>query len=188
MPPPLILASRSPQRREILAQLGVEFEVRVPGVDELAAGEAVVVAGENARRKAAAVAPGAPAGARVLGADTVVALDDRILGKPADVAEAEAMLTALGGREHRVVSAVCVLEAANARTAAATARVRFRSVDTALRRWYLATGEWRDRAGAYAIQGRGAALVRWVHGDYTAVVGLPVGTVLDLVPDLLRTS
>lgn len=161
------------------------FEVRVADVPELGAGDPVAVASENARRKALAVAARAPGRRDVLGADTVVALDDRLLGKPRDLRHARAMLSALSAREHQVVSAVCVVRDAAVRDAVATTRVRMRELDEAWLCWYLATGEWRERAGAYAIQGAGAALTLAVAGDYSGVVGLPVAALLELLPDLL---
>ncbi len=190
----MILASGSPQRRAILEQLGVEFRVVVSGVEELEEGIAEEVAVENARRKARAVAAaqrgaggehGGGGAEPVLGVDTVVTLDHRLYGKPADPVEAAATLRALGGRTHRVVSGVCVLEPGDERTAAAVTEVRFRALDDRVVAWYLRTGEWRDRAGGYAIQGRGAALVESIRGDYLNVVGLPVATLLNLLPTLL---
>jgi septum formation protein len=181
----LILASRSPQRRAILEQLGVGFEVVVPDVDELTEGPPIELAAENAYRKAAAVAERKP-DALVLGVDTIVALGARVYGKPADAAHARATLEALAGRRHMVISGVCVLEGGRARTAVASTSVEFRPLDRLLIDWYLETGEWRERAGAYAIQGRGAALVAAIDGDYSNVVGLPVPTLLQLVPRLLH--
>jgi septum formation protein len=181
---PLILASRSPQRRAILEQLGVDFEVRIPDVEELETGPPHEVALENAYRKAAAaVTPDTEQ--PVLGVDTIVSIGSRIWGKPADDAQANETLRALQGRRHTVISGVCVIAGAGTRTAAATTAVRFRSLDAALIDWYLASGEWRERAGGYAIQGRGAALVESIEGDYTNVVGLPVPTLLELAPWLL---
>ena len=183
---PLILASRSPQRRAILEQLGVSFTVRVPGVDELTMGSPQEVALENAYRKASAVAqPETDGGAAVLGVDTLVSVGSRIWGKPADAGEAATTLRALGGRRHAVVSGVCLIAEGASRTAAATTLVDFRALDDALVDWYVASGEWRERAGGYAIQGRGAALVEGIEGDYTNVVGLPVATLLALAPWLL---
>jgi septum formation protein len=194
----LLLASRSPQRRAILEQLGIEFEVMVPEVDELTSGppEAVVV--ENARRKAVAVAVAGVGGVGghsssnsertpVLGVDTVVALGDAVYGKPANRDEAESTLRALSGAVHRVVSGICLLDGPTARprTAVATTLVWFRSLDDSTLDWYLDTGEWRERAGGYAIQGRGAALVASIEGDYLNVVGLPAATLLELEPRLL---
>lgn len=180
----LVLASRSPQRRAILEQLGVEFSVTVPAVDELESGPPHEVALENAYRKASAVAGGAVDGP-VLGVDTVVALGARIYGKPGDPDEARATLTALAGRRHAVISGVCLIADGRARSAAAHTWVRFRALEARLVDWYVASGEWRERAGGYAIQGRGAALVAAIEGDYLNVVGLPVATLLDLAPDLL---
>jgi nucleoside triphosphate pyrophosphatase len=183
--PRLVLASRSPQRRAILEQLGVPFRAELPDVEELTAGrDPRALAVENATRKARAVAePALP----VLGVDTVVVVDDEVFGKPADAEHARAMLARLGGREHEVVSGICVARAGEQpRTAAATTRVRFRALDDALLGWYVATGEWRERAGGYAIQGRGAALVAGIEGDYLNVVGLPVQALLEHLPTLLQ--
>ena len=130
---------------------------------------------ENALRKQRAVP-----GERVLAVDTTVALDGRSFGKPADEHEARATLTALSGRTHEVHSGIAL----DGRTAIATTRVTFAHVEPLLP-WYLASGEWRERAGGYAIQGRGAALVEAIEGDFWNVVGLPVPELLRLAPDLL---
>ncbi len=182
----LVLASASPQRRAILEQLGVEFSVQVPDVEELEAGPPHEVALENAYRKASAVASArAGAAGPILGVDTVVALGARLYGKPGDPQEARATLTALAGRRHAVVSGICLIEDGRSRTAAAQTAVEFRALSEELLDWYLASEEWRGRAGGYAIQGRGAALVAAIQGDYLNVVGLPVATLLELVPGLL---
>ncbi len=173
-------ASRSPQRRAILEQLGIAFDVRVPEVEELTEGSPEEVALENARRKAEAVA-----GDFVLGVDTVVALDGAVYGKPDDATHARATLRALSGREHAVIGGLSLRRNGRTRTALATTLVRFRTLDDAQIDWYVATGEWRDRAGAYAIQGKGAALVTGIEGDYLNVVGLPVSVLLELEPGLL---
>jgi septum formation protein len=180
----LILASRSPQRRAILEQLEIPFEVRLAEVEELEHGPPRELALENASRKAAAIARQTP-GALVLGVDTVVALDSRVFGKPADPDDARVTLTALSGHRHTVISGLCLIEADQIRTATAATEVQFRQLSDALIEWYLGTGEWRERAGGYAIQGRGAALVQRIEGDYLNVVGLPVATLLELEPDLL---
>jgi nucleoside triphosphate pyrophosphatase len=180
----LVLASRSPQRRAILEQLGIEFSVQAPGVEELEAGPPHEVALENAYRKASAIAARAGDGL-VLGVDTVVSLGARVYGKPADAEEARATLTALAGRRHAVISGVCLIEDGHVRTAAAQTGVQFRALDERLIDWYLASGEWRERAGGYAIQGRGGALVAGIEGDFLNVVGLPVVTLLELAPELL---
>jgi septum formation protein len=181
---PLILASRSPQRRAILEQLGVDFEVLITDAEELETGPPYEVAVENAYRKAAAAAP-ADSERPVLGVDTIVSIGSRMWGKPVDEADARNTLLALGGRRHTVISGVCVIADGRTRTAAATTTVQFSALDDALIDWYVASGEWRERAGGYAIQGRGAALVASIEGDYTNVVGLPVPTLLELAPWLL---
>ena len=127
----------------------------------------------------------------VLGVDTVVVLDGAIYGKPADEAEARATLERLAGRTHEVVSGIAVAEAEpdgspRVRTASATTRVTFRDLTSQTLDWYIGTGEWRERAGGYAIQGRGAALVAGIEGDYLNVVGLPVAALLDLLPGILH--
>jgi septum formation protein len=162
----------------------VAFEVRVADVQELEAGPADEVALENAYRKAAAVST-AGADEIVLGVDTVVAIGGRIYGKPRDRDHARETLRTLAGRRHAVISGICLIEPARTRTAAARTHVDFRELDEAAIEHYLDTGEWRDRAGGYAIQGRGGALVRAIEGDYLNVVGLPVATLVDLMPGLI---
>jgi nucleoside triphosphate pyrophosphatase len=182
----LVLASRSPQRRAILEQLGIAFSVSVPEVQELEAGPPAEVAVENAYRKAAEAAGSGTGGdARVLAVDTVVSLGARLYGKPVDTADARATIAALSGRRHAVLSGVCLIEAGRHRTALAVTQVEFRALDERLIEWYVESGEWRERAGGYAIQGRGAALVERIEGDYTNVVGLPVATLLQMAPGLL---
>jgi septum formation protein len=156
----------------------------VPDVEELTDGDPETVAVANAERKARAVAT--PTNEPVLGVDTVVVLDGVVHGKPGDAEQARAMLTRLGGRDHSVVSGIAVAEDGVVRTAAATTRVRFRALSAATVDWYVATGEWRERAGGYAIQGRGAALVAEIEGDYLNVVGLPVAALLELLPEILQ--
>jgi nucleoside triphosphate pyrophosphatase len=176
----VVLSSGSPQRKAILEQLGVEFRVEVPEVEELVDGDPRDLVLENALRKARAAS-----GDTVLGADTAVVLGDRVLGKPADQAEAGAFLQALNGSTHEVMTGIAVVEHQAERSEVAVTRVRFRALDQGTIDWYLATEEWRDRAGGYAIQGRGAALVDSIEGDYWNVVGLPVPALLRLMPDLL---
>jgi septum formation protein len=180
----LILASRSPQRRAILTCMGVPFEVRASDVAELACGEPHALTVENARRKALAARREQHSGA-VVGCDTVVVLDGTIYGKPADAQEARATLGALAGRTHEVVSGVALLLPDGERTATACTAVSFRELSPALIDSYVASGEWRERAGGYAIQGAGAALVRSIAGEYENVVGLPVATLIELYPELL---
>jgi septum formation protein len=163
----------------------VAFEVRVPAVEEIVSGPPHEVAAENAYRKAHAIREQVSDGS-VLGADTVVALGKTIYGKPADRVQARATLQALSGRRHAVIGGLCLITSdGRPRTATATTAVTFRTFDERLLEWYLDTGEWRERAGAYAIQGRGAALVKSIEGDYLNVVGLPVGVLLELAPGLV---
>ena len=179
----LTLASRSPQRRAILEQLGVEFRVEAPEAEELTEGDPRALVVENARSKAQSVA-----GKRVLGADTAVVLDRRVFGKPADRDAAEAFLRRLSGRGHDVYGGLCLCEGGEERTAHAITHVRFRPLEQQDVDWYLESGEWRERAGAYAIQGKGAALVAGIGGDYFNVVGLPVGALVELAPGLVRAA
>jgi septum formation protein len=155
--------------------------VVVPEVEESEDGDPREMVVENALRKARAVH-----GDPVLGVDTTVALDGRAYGKPGDRDEAKRTLMFLSGREHDVWSGMALRTASGERTAACRTRVRFRPLDETLLRWYLDSGEWRDRAGGYAIQGRGAALVEAVDGDFWNVVGLPVPGLLEMAPELLR--
>ena len=178
----LVLASRSPQRKRILEQLGVKFEVRPSAADELTEGEPREVVVENALRKARAVE-----GDLVLGADTEVFLDGRIFGKAATEEEAEAYLRELSGRTHEVWGGIALIEHGDERTGCARTRVTFHDLTEREVAWYLETGEWRDRAGAYAIQGRGSALVASVEGDFWNVVGLPVAELRRLAPRLVTS-
>jgi septum formation protein len=183
----VVLASRSPQRREILERLGVEFEVRVPEVKELTQGDAEVVVLENARRKAAAVTR---PGAIVIGCDTEVLLDGAVLGKPGDEEKARAYLERLSGRTHDVLSGLVLIgpEDGDERTGVTRSQVTFHDLDQASIDRYLRAGEWRERAGGYAIQGLGAILVAGVRGDISNVIGLPVSLLLDLAPDLVALA
>jgi septum formation protein len=166
----------------------VPFSTIVTDADELGAGDPYEVARENARRKAAAVPEEAAEGATVLAVDTLVTLDGAIYGKPRDASHATETLQALSGREHRVVSGLALRRGEDdIEVVDATTRVRFRDVQHLLQ-WYVATGEWRERAGGYAIQGRGAALVAGIDGDYLNVVGLPVSALLDLWPGVLSAA
>ena len=152
------------------------------GVDEIDSGDPIEAVRENARRKAEAVQ-----GDLVLGVDTDVVLDGEILGKPRDAAHAHELLGRLSGRSHTVVSGLALVRDGHTEIANAATEVVFRDVHPILQ-WYVQTGEWEGRAGGYAIQGRGAALVRSISGDYLNVVGLPVAALLDLAPDLLRAG
>jgi septum formation protein len=186
--PRLVLASRSPQRRAILAQLGVPFEVRPAEVVEEEAGDPADVARENAVRKALAVDRGP--GEVVLGVDTLVAGDaGEIWGKPPSEAAARETLRRLAGRTHRVVSGLALARApGDVRVTVAVTEVTFRAFGEETLAWYVASGEWEERAGGYAIQGRGAALVERIAGDYLNVVGLPVAALLNLWPEVLQLA
>lgn len=154
-----------------------EAEQSDPG---LPAGDRVM---QHARGKARDVVAraGIPDGGAVLAADTEVVLDGHALGKPADAASARAMLQALSGRAHQVMTGVVLVTARGQREALESAEVAFRPIDDALMGWYLARGEWQGRAGAYAIQGAGAALVQSITGDPTCVIGLPVSAVAQMM-------
>ena len=183
-----VLASASPRRRQILTDIGAAFEVVIPDVEERREGDPAEVVVENALRKARAgrdLVGGAGEGTLVLGVDTDVALDGRLLGKPDDEAGARERLGALAGRTHDVLSGVALL-GAEERTALARSTVTFNALSESEIDRYVRSGEWRDRAGGYAIQGLGSTLVASLHGDFSNVVGLPLQTLLDLEPGLLR--
>jgi septum formation protein len=162
----------------------VPFTVRSPEVEELERGDPATLVAENALRKARAARTPASDEA-VLGCDTVVALGGAVFGKPAGESAARETLRQLSGRTHEVISGLALLAPGVARCGVAVTAVTFRPLGQELLDWYLATEEWRERAGGYAIQGAGAALVRSVEGDYENVVGLPLATLLDLYPELL---
>jgi len=171
--PPLILASKSPQRRAILEQLGLPFEVVAPSYEErghdpvdLAAGKARSVDGGDRP---------------VLGVDTEVVIDGEALGKPADAGEAEAMLEQLAGGTHEVVSGLCLRTSAWEELHSETTRVTFRPLTARDLAHYVARGEWENRAGGYAIQGLGASLVERIEGNYLNVVGLPAALLIRLL-------
>ena len=176
---PLVLASSSPQRRAILEQLGIAFEVLPVDVDELTVGRPVEVARANALAKALAGAAARP-GSDVLGVDTIVVCDGEILGKPPSARVAETMLGQLSGRTHEVISGLVLIRDGNPQVVHEVTKVTFRALGDDIVQRYVRTGEWSGRAGGYAIQEQGAALVRAIHGDYLNVVGLPVGALLDL--------
>ena len=187
---PVILASASPRRKELLSLLLPAFEVRVPRVDETPQpGEA---AGDYAERlaaeKAVEVAREAPAGAIIVAADTVVVLDGRILGKPRDAADAHRMLAALSGRSHEVITGVCVrtAEEGTGERFRTVTEVRFRALDEEEIAEYVESGEPMDKAGAYAIQSGAAHMVKEIRGSYTNVVGLPLCEVREAFRRLLN--
>jgi len=182
------LASGSPRRREILTQLGVRFRVEVSGIDEsLLPGEKPAahvqrLASEKGLevRERLQSDPDKPC---VLSADTIVLLDDVVYGKPKDDEDALAMLRKLSGRTHRVLTGLALCDAAGSfsEVAVHTTEVTFCALDESTMRGYVASGEARDKAGAYAIQGLGAGLVRAISGSYTNVVGMPAAETLELL-------
>lgn len=182
----IILASSSPRRRELLRLLGLDFEV-IPGKEveyPYSGGDPAAYAQDLALRKARAVAGLAGEGL-VIGADTIVLLDGRVLGKPKDEQEAEEMLSLLSGRKHQVITGVAVVEAQSGRSSlrAVKTEVAFRPLSREEIRAYIATGEPLDKAGAYGIQGYGAILVERVEGCYFNVVGLPLATLVEMLRD-----
>lgn len=190
-PGPLVLASASPRRRELLTQAGYPFEVRASDVDEGDGGafrHPAAFARAAATLKAESVAADLERGV-VVGADTIVVLDEHILGKPKDEEDAARMLSLLSGRTHQVITGLCVLQvAANANVSMAedhvVTEVHVRPITRAEIEAYIATGEPMDKAGAYGIQGRAAVFISGVMGDYFNVVGLPLFTLSGMLSDL----
>jgi septum formation protein len=180
--PPLLLASTSPQRRAILEQLQIPFEVVTPSYveDDPPAASPVELVRVHAAGKARSVAEGA--GDRpVLGVDTAVVLDGSVYGKPTGPEEAAEMLEALAGRVHEVISGICLLTPGWEEIGHETTRVVFRPLDPRDIAAYVSSGEWEGRAGAYAIQGLGGGLVERIEGDYLNVVGLPAALLVRLL-------
>jgi septum formation protein len=182
--PPLLLASTSPQRRAILTQLGIPFDVVAPRYDEHdpAEADATELVCRHARGKAESVA-GEADGRLVLGVDTTVVLGGRIYAKPANAADAERMLEELSGRTHAVVSGLCLIAPGWEVVEAAATLVTFRALTPRDLAGYVASGEWEGRAGGYAIQGLGGALVERIEGDYLNIVGLPGALLVRLLAE-----
>jgi septum formation protein len=178
--PTIVLASASPRRRQLLEMLGLPIVVTPADVQEIPLPREAPLdySSRLARDKARAVP-----GRVVLGADTIVVLDGTILEKPADPADALRMLKSLQGRSHEVITAICLIADGVERRAADITRVTFRGCDDEFLQRYIATGEPLDKAGAYGIQGWGAALVERVEGDFFGVMGLPVRLVLGLLEE-----
>ena len=181
---PVVLASGSPRRRELLDQLGIVFSVRAADIDEsvLEGEDPVTYVARLSREKAAAVP--VDTGTLVIAADTTVDVDGTILGKPADAAEARAMLAAMSGRRHHVHTGVTLRLDERSVTEVTTTAVDVVVIDEATAAWYVATGEPFDKAGGYAIQGAGGVLVAAVTGSVSNVVGLPLATVRSLAARL----
>lgn len=187
----LILASASPRRREILQAVGWPFETLAVAIDEsrLPAEEAVAYVERLAREKAEAAANQSP-GRLIIGADTVVVIDDQILGKPLDERDASRMLRLLSGRWHEVLTGVALLrgnEPARCTVAHEKTLVHFKPMSETEINWYIATHEPLDKAGAYAIQGRAALFIEEISGDYWNVVGLPVRLVYRLADEIRKS-
>jgi len=187
MTPPLevILASQSPRRRDLLDLIGITHVVRPADIDEsVLPGEAPVPHCERlARTKAATLAAQAPASV-VIAADTIVVLDDAILGKPTDVTEARATLARLSGRTHTVHTAMAVAHQGRTVSAVESVQVTFRALTADEIAAYVATGEPMDKAGAYGIQGYGATIVERIDGDYFSVMGLGLRRLVALLAEL----
>lgn len=181
-PPRVILASQSPRRRELLTLIGVPHDVLPADVDEsIRAGESPPALAERlARAKAAQVARLHP-DAVIIGADTIVVLDGDVLGKPLDRVDAARMLRRLSGRTHTVLTAVAVARRGALESGVESVEVTFRPLSDAQIDAYIATHEPMDKAGAYGIQGFGAAIVDRIHGDYFAVMGLAIGRLVSLL-------
>ncbi|MHB8059299.1 MAG: Maf family protein [Gaiellaceae bacterium] len=181
-PTPLLLASSSPQRRAILDQLGIPFEVAHPRYDERDApgADPIELVRAHALGKARSLA-GEAADRPVLGVDTAVLLERQLFGKPTDESEARAMLARLAGRTHEVISGLCLIGPDWEELEHEITRVTFRELGAAEIDAYLAVGEWRGRAGAYAVQGLGARHVARIDGDYLNVVGLPAALLVSIL-------
>ncbi len=184
---PILLASASPRRKEILQNAGIPFEVEPSRAEELKSGRFPpdVLVAENALQKASEVAARHP-GRIVLGADTLVAIGDDILGKPKDREDAFRMIRALAGRTHRVLTGVSLVCGEKVMTDVEETTVRFRELTDDQIRAYVATGECDDKAGAYGIQGRGGVFVERIEGDYFNVVGLPLCKVNRMLETFFR--
>ena len=181
--PRVVLASSSPRRRELLSLIGIAHEVRPADIDERAlAGETPQRHCERlAREKAITLAGDAGDGALVIGADTIVVVDDDILGKPRDEADAARMLRALSGRTHAVLTGVAVARHGRVESGVERVLVTFRAIDEMEIAAYIATREPMDKAGAYGIQGYGATIVERIEGDYFAVMGLALSRLIHLM-------
>jgi septum formation protein len=181
--PPIVLASQSPRRELLLKMLGLRFDIIPADVDETyRKGETAKVHAERLAREKALVVAARRSDALVIGSDTVVVLDRKVLGKPNDPEHAVEMLLSLQGRVHRVETGVAVASPDELLLSGVeSVRVRFRPFDRTLAEEYVRTKEPMDKAGAYGIQGFGAAIVERIEGDYFAVMGLPVGLMLSLI-------
>ncbi len=181
----VILASQSPRRRQLLALVGIDHDVRPADVDEsLVVGELPEQYAERLAREKVEVIAATEKDALIIGADTTVVIDNIVLGKPLDVGDAERMLRMLSGRSHTVITAVAASCGGRTVSSVELVDVTFRALDDEEIRQYVATGEPMDKAGAYGIQGYGATIVRRIDGDYFAVMGLSLVRVVALMREL----
>ena len=181
----LYLASSSKRRKDLLAQIGLSFKVLVPDVEERLDPKHLETSLKRLAKKKAedAIARYGVKEGLVLGADTIGILDKKIIVKPEDEQDARDILSALSGRSHQVLTAVCLIDAGTGRcrTCLERTRVTFYPLSNEDLEWYIGTGEWKGKAGAYAVQGQGAVLVKRISGDYCNVVGLPVSLVWRMI-------
>jgi len=180
-PPPIVLASQSPRRAELISRLALEFEVRPADIDEsYHAGETPPAHAERLAREKAEVVAATHPHALVVGSDTIVVIDGDVLGKPRSREQAVEMLMRLSGRDHEVCTGVAVAMDGRVESGLERVRVRFRTLTPEACEQYVATGEPMDKAGSYGIQGFGSAIVESIEGDYFSVMGLPVVRMLGL--------
>ncbi len=184
----IILASTSPRRKELLQSVGIQFEIVAPSSDEslLGSENPKVYVLRLASEKALSVSLNLEGGFLVIGADTIVVVDNEILGKPSNEEEARAMLSKISGREHNVLTAFCIAQPKNnvLHSEVVDTKVRVKTLEPQEIQGYIKTGEPMDKAGAYGIQGIGAFMIRGISGSYTNVVGLPIVEVLEALNKL----
>ena len=184
MTQPIILASGSPRRREILSQVSIPHTVMVSNADETVTGTPAEQVEELALRKANAILPQAPTDSIIIAADTIVAINQQILNKPQDTAQAFAMLQTLQGNWHEVYTGVAILNGTTTKVFHSKARVKFRPLSDEEITAYIGTGEPMDKAGAYGIQEKGAALVASIEGDFYTVMGLPIFKICEVLLEM----
>jgi septum formation protein len=181
-PPPIVLASQSPRRAELIARLGLDFDIEPADIDEsYRDGETPPEHAERLAREKAEKVAVTHRHALVVGSDTIVVIDGDVLGKPRDREHAIEMLLRLSGRDHEVCTGIAVARDGRVESGLERVRVRFRTLDRPTAEAYVATGEPMDKAGAYGIQGFGSAIVECIEGDYFSVMGLPVVRMLTLI-------
>lgn len=182
----IILASSSPRRRELLSKAEVKFDICIKSVDEtIPEGMSPAEGAEHTAAVKAMAVAFMNTEAVVIGADTIVVLDGEILGKPKDKADAADMLKRLSGRDHEVITGVCLAYKGNYETFHCSSKVKFYELTDDEIRHYVASGEPMDKAGAYGIQGKGMMLVESINGDYCNIVGLPVALTVRKIKELL---